>query len=68
MIVNGGSAPGKSSYKIDPSKSPNHFDLIGLDGPQKGKTMEGIYRLVDGELTICVRDVAAAEKCLNLDY
>jgi uncharacterized protein (TIGR03067 family) len=55
-------APGKSAYKLDPSKSPKEIDLIGTEGPQKGKTMEGIYKLEDGRLTICVRDLAAAEK------
>ena len=42
------SPPYKSSFKLDPSKSPKEIDLIGLDGPQKGKTMQGIYRLEDG--------------------
>ncbi len=55
-------APGKSSFKIDPDKSPKQIDLIGLEGPQKGKTMEGIYRLEGKRLTVCVRDVAAAGK------
>lgn len=54
--------PGKSSFQLDPGKTPKEIDLIGLDGPQKDKTMMGIYRLVDGRLTICVRDLAAAEK------
>lgn len=55
-------APGKSSFKVDPGKSPKEIDLIGLDGAEKGKTMQGIYRLVDGELTICLRDAGAAGK------
>lgn len=51
-----------SSFKLDPSKEPKRIDLIGLDGPQKDKTMEGIYKLEDGRLTICVRDLASAGK------
>jgi uncharacterized protein (TIGR03067 family) len=55
-------APGKSTFKLDPSKSPKQIDLIGVDGPQKGKTMEGIYKREGKRLTICVRDLAAAAK------
>src|SRR4051812_11645677 len=28
-------APGKSSFKLDPGKTPKEIDLIALDGPQK---------------------------------
>ncbi len=51
-----------SSFKLDPGKDPKEIDVIGLDGPQKGKSMEGIYKLEDGRLTICVRDLASAGK------
>ena len=54
--------PVKFSFKVDSSKSPKEIDLIALDGPQKGKTMEGIYKLEDGKLMVCLRDIAAAEK------
>jgi uncharacterized protein (TIGR03067 family) len=53
---------GRSSFKVDPGKSPKEIDFIGLDEPRKGQRMEGIYRLVDGELTICLRDVTASGK------
>jgi len=55
-------APGKASVKIYPSKSPKAIDLVALDGHQKGKTSEGIYKLEDGLLTICLRDAATREK------
>ena len=55
-------APGKSSFKLDPGKDLKQIDLVGLDGPQKGKTMEAIYKLEDARLTICLRDIAAAER------
>jgi uncharacterized protein (TIGR03067 family) len=62
ISFNDPNAPGKSRFKVDPAKSPKEIDIIGLDGPQKGKALQGIYRLVDGKLTICIRDLAAAAK------
>jgi uncharacterized protein (TIGR03067 family) len=62
VSIEDANAPGRSSFKLDASKSPKEIDLIALEGPQKGKSMEGIYKLEDGKLTICVRDVAAAGK------
>lgn len=61
-------APGRSSFKLDPGKAPKRIDLVGLDGPQKGKTMEGIYKLEGGRLTICVRDLASAGKGRPTDF
>lgn len=55
-------APGKSSFKLDPGKNPKEIDLTGLDGPQKGKTILGIYKLEGKRLTICVRGVGTEEK------
>src|SRR3954468_1632314 len=55
-------APGKSAFKIDPGKSPKEIDLIGLEGPQKGKTLEGTYRLEGGEPTLWGAGLAAPEK------
>lgn len=49
-------APGRSSFKLDPARTPRQIDLVALDGNQKGKTMEGIYRLEGGTLTICLSD------------
>ncbi len=48
--------------KLDPEKTPKHFDLIATDGNRKGKTVQGIYKLEKGRLTICFRDEKAAEK------
>jgi uncharacterized protein (TIGR03067 family) len=42
--------------KLDPSKSPKHIDLELLEGNHKGKTVEGIYKLEEGRLTICLRE------------
>jgi uncharacterized protein (TIGR03067 family) len=58
----GEEAGGKSSVKLDTSKSPKHIDLVGLEGPQKGKTVQGIYKLEKDRLVICLRDAEAAKK------
>jgi RNA polymerase sigma factor (sigma-70 family) len=39
--------------KIDPSKSPKHFDMTYENGASKGKTLRGIYKLEGDQLTIC---------------
>ncbi len=59
--------PGQEStdrykVKLDPTKSPKQIDLHVLEGQPKGKTVEGIYRLEDGRLTICLRDEKVPEK------
>ena len=44
----------KSTFKIDPTKSPKAIDVTPLDGPQKGKVIPGIYALEKGQLRICI--------------
>jgi RNA polymerase sigma factor (sigma-70 family) len=48
--------------KLDPTKTPKHFDLVPLEGEIKGKSQPGIYKLEDGLLTVCLRDEKALEK------
>ncbi|QJW96275.1 TIGR03067 domain-containing protein [Frigoriglobus tundricola] len=52
----------KSSVKLDPSQSPKHIDLVGLEGAGKGMTSQGIYKLENDRLVICLRDSKSAEK------
>ena len=52
----------KSSVKLDSSKSPKHIDLVVPEGPQKGKTMQGIFKFEKDRLVICMRDLEAAKK------
>jgi RNA polymerase sigma factor (sigma-70 family) len=52
----------KSSVKLDPSQSPKHIDLVGLEGAGKGMTSPGIYKLEKDRLVICLRDSKSAEK------
>ena len=53
---------GKTSYKLDLTKSPKHIDLVVPEGPTKGKTMLGIYKLEKDRLVVCLRDAKEADK------
>jgi uncharacterized protein (TIGR03067 family) len=53
---------GKAAVKLDPAKDPKHIDLVGLDGPQKGKKIQGIYKFEKNRLVICLRGPEAPEK------
>ncbi len=53
---------GESTIKTDVSKTPWHIDITALEGPHKGKTVQGIYKLDKGRLTICLRDPDQAGK------
>ena len=52
----------KASFKLDSSKSPKQIDLVVLEGAQKGKTIEGIYKFEKVRLIVCLRGPEAAEK------
>jgi uncharacterized protein (TIGR03067 family) len=39
--------------KLDASKSPKQIDSTYLDGPAKGVTLKGIYKVEGDKLTIC---------------
>ena len=45
---------GKSSVKLDAKQSPKHIDLVALEGPAKGMTSQGIYKLDKDQLVICL--------------
>jgi uncharacterized protein (TIGR03067 family) len=38
----------EGTIKLDPAKSPRAIDLMPTEGPNKGKTLQGIYEL-DGD-------------------
>ena len=42
----------KAKIKVDASKTPNTIDIQPTEGPEKGKTFPGIYKLDKGDLTI----------------
>jgi uncharacterized protein (TIGR03067 family) len=43
----------RGTVKIDPSKKPKEMDIIGTEGPNKGKTILAIYEMTDDTLRIC---------------
>jgi uncharacterized protein (TIGR03067 family) len=43
----------KGTCKLAPDKKPKEMDIIGSDGPNKGKTFLAIYELKGDELKIC---------------
>ncbi len=58
----GEKSAGKSSLKLDSSKTPKQIDLVVSEGPQKGKTMQGIFKFEKDRLVICLRGLEAAKK------
>jgi uncharacterized protein (TIGR03067 family) len=38
-----------ANYKLEPTTKPTSIDMVPDDGPEKGKTLKGIY-VVDGEM------------------
>jgi len=46
----------KGTLKIDPSKSPKQIDIVSAGGPNKGKTLHGIYELKGATLRYCVAE------------
>jgi uncharacterized protein (TIGR03067 family) len=43
----------KGTFKLDPSAKPATMDIIGTDGPNKGKTIPAIYELSADTLKVC---------------
>jgi uncharacterized protein (TIGR03067 family) len=44
----------KTTFTLDPGKTPGAIDLTPLDGGRKGSVVPGIYALQDGQLKLCV--------------
>jgi uncharacterized protein (TIGR03067 family) len=46
----------EGTFKLDPTQKPKTIDLILQDGPEKGKTIRGIYSLEGDTLKLCFND------------
>jgi uncharacterized protein (TIGR03067 family) len=42
------------TLKLDATKTPKTLDIISDSGPNKGKTLKGIYKIEDDTFTYCV--------------
>ena len=52
-IVTVGSEPDKGTLKYYPYSVPMGLDIIGEEGPNKGRTIKAIYKNTGGFLFIC---------------
>jgi uncharacterized protein (TIGR03067 family) len=44
------------TFKVDPTKKPKTIDVTFGDGPQKGKTILGIYELDEDTYKVCAAE------------
>jgi uncharacterized protein (TIGR03067 family) len=50
------------TYKIDASKKPAHIDLTIVEGDEKGKVQQGLFKIEQDKLTLVVNDGKGAER------
>jgi uncharacterized protein (TIGR03067 family) len=53
-LKEGDTVKGKGTYKLDASKNPKEFDVMPGAGPNKGKTLKGIYKFEGDQLIYCI--------------
>lgn len=51
--TNGG-PPARGVYVVDPASKPKTIDVSFSDGPEKGKTLHGIYELEGDTYKLCI--------------
>lgn len=51
--VKSGGPDDTGTVKLDPSKQPKELDVVGVEGPNKGKTFPAIYDLDGDTLKVC---------------
>jgi uncharacterized protein (TIGR03067 family) len=52
----------KATLKLDLTKTPRHIDLTVSEGPEKGRTIKGIFKFEKERLVICIRGPEAGDK------
>jgi uncharacterized protein (TIGR03067 family) len=62
-----GGDPKVAKLKVNPDAKPATIDLIPQDGPEKGKTFPGIYKLEKGELTLAFSEKGERPKDFKSD-
>jgi uncharacterized protein (TIGR03067 family) len=50
------------TFKLDSTKKPKASDAVPQDGPQKGKTLPGIYEIEGDSLKICLPNKETANR------
>jgi uncharacterized protein (TIGR03067 family) len=45
---------GGGTFTLDPSKTPKQMNVVPLDGPLKGETIEDIYEVDGDSLKLCM--------------
>ena len=50
------------SLTLHPENNPKWIDTTNLDGPSKGMTVAGIYKIEGNTLTVCIPTAAAAAR------
>ncbi len=53
-LKEGDTVKSKGTFKIDASKTPKEFDVMPAAGPNKGKTLKGIYKFDGDQLIYCI--------------
>jgi uncharacterized protein (TIGR03067 family) len=57
LSVDPGGDNREGTFKLDPAQKPKTIDLMLEDGPEKGKTIRGIYSLDGDTLKLCFDDM-----------
>ncbi len=52
-VTVGDGGPDRGTVKVDPTKKPKTIDIVGSEGPNKGKTILAIYEVSGDTLKIC---------------
>ena len=60
-LMEGDVRAGAGVIRLDPAADPKAFDFTATEGPQKGATARGIYRVEGDALAMCLGDVRPSE-------
>ncbi len=49
-----GDSTSHGTFKVDPAKKPKAIDITFTDGPDKGKTIQGVYEVTGDTYKVCL--------------